>query len=69
MEEITAAGYNMPCLFSPPGPASKLVAFHKDKEVTEDVTLLAGEDLVFRCSDVGKYRLEGSQRRRCVGGT
>ena len=28
-----------------------------------------GAELVFRCTDIGKYRLEGSVRRRCVGGT
>ena len=28
----------------------------------------AGEVIDMRCVDIGKYRLEGSQRRRCVGG-
>ena len=32
------------------------------------MTVITGEDVVLRCSDVGKYKLEGSQRRRCVGG-
>ena len=58
----------MPCIFSPPSTSSRLVAFYRDLEVREETTVMAGEDIILRCQDVGKYRLEGSQRRRCVGG-
>ena len=58
----------MPCIFTPPSTSSRMVAFYRDLEVREEITVMAGEDIVLRCQDVGKYRLEGSQRRRCVGG-
>ena len=68
LEEITAAGYDMPCILDPLPEASRLVMFYKDKEVVDQVEVPAGEDITVRCSDIGKYRLEGPQRRRCVGG-
>ena len=68
LEEISAAGYDMPCILDPLPEASRLVMFYKDKEVKDQVEVLAGEDITVRCSDIGKYRLEGPQRRRCVGG-
>ena len=68
LEEIRAAGYRLPCLLSPPEQDSRLVAFYQDKEVTTDLTIPADESISLRCSDIGKYRLEGAQRRRCVGG-
>ena len=58
----------MPCILSPQKPSTKLVAFYQDKQVTDQVSVMNGEEIVLRCSDIGKYRLEGSQRRRCVGG-
>ena len=68
LEEISAAGYDMPCILDPLPEASRLVMFYKDKEVVDQVEVPAGEDITVRCSDIGKYRLEGPQRRRCVGG-
>ena len=68
LEEIRAAGYRMPCLFSPPEEASRLVAFYQDRQVRAELTVPADESISLRCSDIGKFRLEGASRRRCVGG-
>ena len=59
LEEISAAGYDMPCILDPLPEASRLVMFYKDKEVVDQVEVPAGEDITVRCSDIGKYRLEG----------
>ena len=59
LEEITAAGLNLSCVFAPPG--NNLVAFYQDVEVVEEMAVEAGAELVLRCRDIGKYRLEGEQ--------
>ena len=58
LEEITAAGYDMPCILDPLPEESRLVMFYQDKEVVDQVEVPAGEDITVRCSDIGKYRLE-----------
>ncbi|XP_022235401.1 uncharacterized protein LOC111083286, partial [Limulus polyphemus] len=46
-----------------------LVAFQGDKELTDEISEISpGSELIFRCSDVGKFRLIGSVRRKCLHG-
>ena len=70
---MTAAGYNMSCIFRP--MKNNLVAFYQgievifffvrnhfslvDIQVKKEITIPAGSELVVRCSDIGKYKLEG----------
>ena len=73
LEEVRAAGYNMSCTFIP--VENNLVAFYQNIEVIilrdisnlligyvqvkKEITIPAGSDLLLRCSDIGKYRIEG----------
>jgi len=57
LDEVTASGFNMSCKYKPAG--NKLVAFYQDLQVTKELSIPAGGELVLRCSDIGKYRMEG----------
>ena len=73
LEEVRAAGYNMSCTFIP--LENNLVAFYQNIEVIiyrdinilaivyiqvkKEITIPAGSDLLLRCSDIGKYKIEG----------
>eukprot|EP00095_Tigriopus_kingsejongensis_P012469 maker-scaffold323_size206388-snap-gene-0.11 protein:Tk12469 transcript:maker-scaffold323_size206388-snap-gene-0.11-mRNA-1 annotation:"von willebrand factor type egf and pentraxin domain-containing protein 1" len=66
------AAFNASCPYLPsPMSESHLVVFYNDKRLfAEDGEhhFEPGAELLFRCEDIGKYVLEGSQRRRCIGG-
>lgn len=63
--EISA---NKSCFFSPPATVSNVIAFHGDVILDSNTEFLAGTELTFRCSDIGKYELVGSPRRTCTYG-
>ncbi|XP_035217314.1 sushi, von Willebrand factor type A, EGF and pentraxin domain-containing protein 1-like isoform X1 [Stegodyphus dumicola] len=58
---------NKSCIFRRPNP--DVVAFVNDKKLNVDISKFPpGTEVVYRCSDIGKYSFEGSIRRRCMGG-
>ena len=44
----------MPCILAPAAETEHLVIFHRDQEVTEEITVQTGEEVTIRCSDIGK---------------
>ncbi|KAF6197720.1 hypothetical protein GE061_008686 [Apolygus lucorum] len=58
---------NTTCIFTNTEP--HVSTFYHDQLVTEDnVEFPNGAELQFRCLDIGKYALTGSNIRKCVGG-
>lgn len=58
---------NKSCEFRNSEP--NLVAFQDDRMITANHSEMnAGTELVFRCSDIGKFSMIGSVRRRCING-
>ena len=46
----------------------EVVAFLDDKEVDDKSKIRVGDLITFRCSDIGKFKFVGSNKRKCVGG-
>lgn len=71
-DERRRAAFNASCSYqAAPVADTHLVVFHNDRELFADDGehhFEPGVELLFRCEDIGKYILEGSQRRRCIGG-
>ncbi|XP_054715425.1 sushi, von Willebrand factor type A, EGF and pentraxin domain-containing protein 1-like [Uloborus diversus] len=58
---------NKSCIFRRPNP--DVVAFVKDKKLNVDISKFPpGTEIIYRCTDIGKFLFEGSTRRRCVAG-
>uniref|UniRef100_A0A1B6DCY4 Sushi, von Willebrand factor type A, EGF and pentraxin domain-containing protein 1 n=2 Tax=Clastoptera arizonana TaxID=38151 RepID=A0A1B6DCY4_9HEMI len=58
---------NSTCIFRNSEPY--VSTFYRDQPITEDVVeFTSGSVLYFRCTDIGKYAMIGSSRRRCSQG-
>ncbi|KAL1115089.1 hypothetical protein AAG570_007120 [Ranatra chinensis] len=58
---------NTTCVFR--NSEMNVATFYMDQPVTEDIVEFpSGALLMFRCMDIGKYAMIGSNRRRCVNG-
>ncbi|KAK7593077.1 hypothetical protein V9T40_007829 [Parthenolecanium corni] len=58
---------NSSCVYRNTEP--NVSTFHDDNLITDDVSEYeSGTVLTFRCVDIGKYAMEGSNHRRCVNG-
>ncbi|GAB6024202.1 hypothetical protein CHUAL_008903 [Chamberlinius hualienensis] len=58
---------NKSCIYRNTEP--NLMTFYGDMKVTDELTEFPpGAEIVSRCSDIGKYALIGSVRRRCING-
>lgn len=64
--EALKAKENYSCVYENTDP--NVWAFIGDKRIEENEELPAGTELVMRCTDIGKYNLIGSQRRKCLYG-
>ncbi|XP_073987217.1 hig-anchoring scaffold protein isoform X2 [Rhodnius prolixus] len=59
---------NTTCLFTNSEP--NVATFYQDQLVTEEsVEFPSGAELQFRCADIGKFAMIGSNRRRCNAGS
>ncbi|XP_023325982.1 complement receptor type 2 isoform X2 [Eurytemora carolleeae] len=67
LDDVTKiAMVNRTCSYVPATP--NLVAFYKDLEVLSKLILEPGAVLVFRCTDIGKFKLVGERKLVCGGG-
>ncbi|XP_050520065.1 sushi, von Willebrand factor type A, EGF and pentraxin domain-containing protein 1 isoform X2 [Daktulosphaira vitifoliae] len=67
IEETNTTGDNTTCMFRNSEP--NVITFIGDSMITNELTEFnAGTILVSRCSDIGKYAMEGSNKRVCING-